>query len=59
MRHANPEAVTILLSAFPDMTAAARAIVLQADEIVLRMMDLSVLSDSLRNDLPSELFTIA
>jgi hypothetical protein len=41
------------------MTAAARAIVLQADEIVLRMMDLSVLSDSLRNDLPSELFTIA
>jgi CheY-like chemotaxis protein len=33
MRHANPSAVTLLLSAFPRM-AAAQAILLQADEIL-------------------------
>src|ERR1700729_953216 len=36
MRHANPTAVTILLSAFPEMTAAAEAIMLQADEILVK-----------------------
>jgi CheY-like chemotaxis protein len=51
MRHANPEAVTILLSAFPDMTAAARAIVLQADEIVLKTTDLSMLPDVIKQRL--------
>ena len=35
MRHANPSAVTLLLSAFPQMEAAAQAILLQADEILL------------------------
>ena len=33
MRHANPTAVTLLLSAFPEMNAAAQAIMHQADEI--------------------------
>jgi CheY-like chemotaxis protein len=51
MRHANPEAVTILLSAFPDMTAATRAIVLQADEIVLKTTDLSMLPDVIKQRL--------
>ena len=36
MRHANPKAVTLLLSAFPQMTAAANAILLQADEILVK-----------------------
>ena len=35
MRHANPRAVTLLLSAFPEMTAAAAAILQQTDEILL------------------------
>src|ERR1700728_1805953 len=43
MRHANPRAVTILLSAFPEMNAAAHAILLQADEILVKPMDLASL----------------
>jgi CheY-like chemotaxis protein len=39
MRHANPKAVTLLLSAFPEMTAAAQAILREADEILLKPMD--------------------
>ena len=39
MRHANPKAVTLLLSAFPEMTAAAQAIMRQADEILLKPID--------------------
>jgi CheY-like chemotaxis protein len=39
MRHANPQAVTLLLSAFPQMEAATRAILLQADEILVKPMD--------------------
>jgi DNA-binding NtrC family response regulator len=38
MRHANPQAVTLLLSAFPQMEAATRAILLQADEILVKPM---------------------
>jgi len=43
MRHANPSAVTLLLSAFPHMEAAAQAILLQTDEILVKPMDLSSL----------------
>jgi CheY-like chemotaxis protein len=39
MRHANPFAVTLLLSAFPQMEAAAQAILHQADEILVKPMD--------------------
>ncbi len=39
MRHANPQAVTLLLSAFPEMNAATQAILLQADEILVKPMD--------------------
>jgi CheY-like chemotaxis protein len=43
MRHANPRAVTLLLSAFPEMTAASQAILLQADEILVKPMDVTAL----------------
>jgi ActR/RegA family two-component response regulator len=43
MRHANPKAVTMLLSSFPEMAAAAHAILLQADEILVKPMELSAL----------------
>jgi len=39
MRHANPNAVTILLSAFPEMDAASQAILLQTDQILVKPMD--------------------
>jgi DNA-binding response OmpR family regulator len=43
MRHANPKAVTLLLSAFPEMTAAVAAILQQADEILVKPIDLGSL----------------
>jgi CheY-like chemotaxis protein len=39
MKHANPAAATLLLSAFPEMTAAAQAILQQADEILVKPID--------------------
>ena len=39
MKHANPGAVTLLLSAFPEMTAAAQAILQQADEILVKPIE--------------------
>lgn len=38
MRHANPDAVTLLLSAFPEMKAAANAILMQTDDVLLKPM---------------------
>jgi CheY-like chemotaxis protein len=35
MRHANPSAMTMLLSPFPQMEAAAQALLSQADEILV------------------------
>jgi YesN/AraC family two-component response regulator len=48
MRHANPKAVTMLLSAFPQMTAAAQAILLQADEILVKPMDIPTLITAIK-----------
>jgi DNA-binding response OmpR family regulator len=48
MRHANPTAVTLLLSAFPEMEAAVKAILLQADEILVKPMGLAVLADVIK-----------
>ena len=47
MRHANPEAVTLLLSAFPEMTAAANAILMQTDEILVKPMRIPDLIDAI------------
>jgi len=51
MRHANPRAVTMLLSAFPEMGAAAQAIMLQADEILVKPMNVGALVDTIKNRL--------
>jgi ActR/RegA family two-component response regulator len=47
LRDANPSAVTLLLSAFPQLEAAAQAILLQTDEILARPMDTASLVDVL------------
>ena len=49
MRHANPSAVTLLLSAFPQMEAAAQAILMQADEILVKPMNLASLVDLIKH----------
>jgi CheY-like chemotaxis protein len=51
MRHANPRAVTILLSSFPEMTAATKAALLQPDEILVKPMDITVLVEAIRQRL--------
>jgi len=51
MHHANPKAVTILLSAFPEMDAAAQAILLQADQILVKPMDITALVKTIRERL--------
>ena len=48
MRHANPSAVTLLLTAFPRMEAAAQAILLQADEILVKSADVISLVDIIK-----------
>src|SRR6201996_7804460 len=48
MRHANPTAVTLLLSAFPEMNAAVAAILQQADEILVKPIDLASLIEIIR-----------
>ena len=51
MRHANPQAVTMLLSSFPAMGPAATAIVLQADEILVKPVNVDALVDAIRHRL--------
>ena len=51
MRHANPKAVTILLSAFPEMDAASQAILLQTDQILVKPMDMASLIAAIKERL--------
>jgi DNA-binding response OmpR family regulator len=43
MRHANPEAVTLVMSAYPEMSEAAAAILLQADHVLLKPLNIKSL----------------
>jgi ActR/RegA family two-component response regulator len=47
LKDANPSAVTLLLSAFPQLETTAQAILLQADEILARPTDTASLVDVL------------
>jgi ActR/RegA family two-component response regulator len=51
MRHAHPKAVTMLLSAFPEMDAASHAILLQADQILVKPMDVDSLVAAIKDRL--------
>src|ERR1700677_155198 len=53
MRHSNPKAITLLLSAFPEMAAAAAAILQQADEILVKPIDLPSLIQIIRQRVAS------
>jgi DNA-binding response OmpR family regulator len=48
MRHGNPQAVTLLLSTFPEMAAAVQAMLLQADDILVKPVDLTALVDVIK-----------
>ncbi|ADW69589.1 response regulator [Granulicella tundricola] len=51
MRHFNPKAVTIIFSGFPEMKEAAAAILLQADEILVKPMSPDVLIQTIKDRL--------
>jgi CheY-like chemotaxis protein len=51
MRHVNPSAVTLLLSAFPHLEAAAQAILSQADEILVKPMETTSLVEVIKQRL--------
>ena len=53
MRHANPRTITMLLSAFPEMDAAAQAILLQADQIMVKPMDVTAIVAAIEQRLAS------
>jgi YesN/AraC family two-component response regulator len=47
MRHVSPTTVTILLSSFPEMEAAAHAICSQTDDILFKPMGISALAETI------------
>src|SRR5579884_1143565 len=59
MRHANPDAVTLVLSGYPEMQAATDAILLQTDEILMKPLDASSLVETIRRKLQSPSKTAA
>ena len=54
MRHANPKAVTLLLSANPDMTKATAAILRQVDDIVTKPVKAGAILQAIRQHLAQE-----
>jgi CheY-like chemotaxis protein len=43
MRHSHPKAITILMSAFPEMTEAAQAILRQTDEVLVKPLKIEAM----------------
>jgi YesN/AraC family two-component response regulator len=51
MHHANPKALTLILSAYPAMKEAAEAILLQTDGILVKPLSISTLAATIRTRL--------
>jgi DNA-binding response OmpR family regulator len=51
MRHSQPATLTMLLSGFPDTKSAMEAIILQADEIVVKPVEIKQLAEMVRERL--------
>jgi YesN/AraC family two-component response regulator len=51
MRHSNPKAVTIIFSGYPEMKEAAAAILMQADEILVKPMSPDALIQTIKDRL--------
>jgi DNA-binding response OmpR family regulator len=48
MRHSRPDALTLLVSGYPDVQSAMAAILLEADEILVKPFDVGRLADLIR-----------
>ena len=57
MRHANPETVTILFSAFPQMDIAVKTILAQTDQILVKPSGISTLSKTIRARFAQDFFS--
>lgn len=53
MRHLQPNAVTLLLSGYPDVKSAMDAILLEADEIIVKPVEIRKLADLVHDKLRS------
>src|ERR1700736_2879209 len=51
MRHAQPDALTLLVSGYPDVKSAMEAILLQADEIIVKPFETGKLADLVQDKL--------
>ncbi len=51
MRHSQPEALTLLVSGYPDVQSAMAAILLEADEIMVKPFDIAKLAELVREKL--------
>ena len=51
MRHSQPSALTLLISGFPDVQSAMAAILLEADEIIVKPFEMGKLADLVRGKL--------
>lgn len=51
MRHFHPKAVTMIFSGYPEMKEAAAAILMQADEILVKPLDVKTLVNTIRERL--------
>jgi len=51
MRHAQPEALTLLVSGYPDVQSAMAAILLEADEIIVKPFEAGKLTELLQDKL--------
>jgi DNA-binding response OmpR family regulator len=53
MRHSQPEALTLVVSGFPDVQRSMEAIVLQADEVLVKPFDLKKLTELIARRTPT------
>ena len=55
MRHSQPNALTLLVSGYPDVQSAMAAILLQADEIIVKPFDVGKLAELVRDKMLTRL----
>jgi len=51
LRHAHPEAITLVMSGYPEMSEAAAAILLHADHVLMKPLEIQPLLDLIRKKL--------
>jgi len=53
MRHSQPNVLTLLISGYPDVQSAMAAILLEADEIMVKPFEIGKLADLIREKMPN------